>query len=121
MKRALVIAGTMLLLGYAVWMGLQGRPPRAPAKFAFAAQSIVLPASTEALPAGAHADVVAANCTSCHSAAMITTQPPLKREQWEAIVKKMREVYKAPITETDVPPIVDYLEAFSERQAEAGR
>ena len=117
MNRALVIAGTLLLLGYAVWMGLQRRPTPRPAKFAFASQTIVLPASTETLPAGAHVDVVTANCTSCHSAAMITTQPALKREQWEATVKKMREAYKAPISDGDVAASVEYLTALSARQA----
>ena len=79
--------------------------------------SETLPAETEALPAGPGEDVVTANCTACHSAAMITAQPPLKPEQWAATVKKMREVYKAPVAEADVPTILAYLDALSARQA----
>jgi cytochrome c5 len=121
MKRIAVVAGLVLLFGYAVWMGLARWPAPPPRKISFASQSITLPQSTETLPAGAHADVVTANCTSCHSAAMITTQPALKREQWEATVKKMREVYKAPIADADLPPIVDYLTALSGRVSAEAR
>lgn len=78
--------------------------------------SETLPAESETLPANAGADVVTANCTACHSAAMITAQPPLKPEQWAATVKKMREVYKAPVAEADVPAILAYLDALSARQ-----
>jgi hypothetical protein len=121
MRRGLVIVGTLLLLGYAIWMGVQRRPPRAPPKFAFASQTITLPASSEVLPAGQHVELVTANCTSCHSAAMMTTQPALTRAQWEATVKKMREVYKAPIADDDVPPILAYLEGMSTRTLAAGQ
>jgi hypothetical protein len=120
-RRVAVIAGTSLLLGYAVWMGLQPRPPRPPAKFVFAAQGIALPENAEALPPGPHLDLVTANCTSCHSAMMLTTQPALKREQWAASVKKMREVYKAPIADGDVAPILDYLDGMSAGVAKASR
>ena len=81
-----------------------------------ASVNAVLPDETEALPAGAGEDVVTANCTACHSAGMITAQPPLKPEQWAATVKKMREVYKAPVAEADVPAILTYLNGLSERQ-----
>jgi cytochrome c5 len=121
MKRAAVIVGTLVLLGYAVWMGLQPRPRPAPPRFAFAAQSIALPASTEALPPGPHLELVQANCLSCHSAMMLTTQPALKREQWEAIVKKMREVYKAPIADADVAPAIDYLTSMSNQVERTSR
>jgi hypothetical protein len=42
---------------------------------------------------------------------MILTQPPLAKAAWEAEVAKMRNVYKAPVDEKDVPTIVDYLTA----------
>jgi hypothetical protein len=40
---------------------------------------------------------------------MVLTQPRLSRSQWQAEVDKMRNTYKAPISATDVPAIVDYL------------
>jgi cytochrome c5 len=58
---------------------------------------------------GPGADVVNNNCLACHSVGMVMTQPPLSRQTWEAEVAKMRNAYKAPISDEDVPPIVDYL------------
>jgi cytochrome c5 len=58
---------------------------------------------------GPGADVVNNNCLACHSVGMVMTQPPLSRQTWEAEVAKMRNVYKAPISDEDVTPIVDYL------------
>lgn len=49
------------------------------------------------------------NCTACHSAEMIFTQPALSKTVWQAEVTKMTKVYKAAIAEEDVPAIVDYL------------
>ena len=121
MKRLFAVAGLALLFGYAVWMGLQRWPAPPPKKFNFAALPITLPASSETLPDGPHVALATANCTSCHSAAMMTNQPALKREQWEATVKKMREVYKAPVADADVAPIVDYLTGMSEGVAKAAR
>ena len=58
---------------------------------------------------GPGADVVNNNCLACHSVGMVLTQPPLSRQTWEAEVAKMRNVFKAPIANEDVTPIVDYL------------
>ena len=53
---------------------------------------------------GPGADVVNNNCLACHSVGMVLTQPPLSRQTWEAEVAKMRNVFKAPIANEDVPP-----------------
>ena len=58
---------------------------------------------------GPGADVVNANCLSCHSAGMVLTQPRVTRVVWQGEVEKMRNTYKAPVDEKDVPAIVDYL------------
>lgn len=58
---------------------------------------------------GPGADAANNNCLACHSVGMVLTQPPLSRQTWEAEVAKMRNVYKAPIANEDVTPIVDYL------------
>jgi cytochrome c5 len=55
------------------------------------------------------AEAVNNNCLACHSTGMVLTQPRLSRAEWQAEVDKMRNAYKAPIADADVPPIVDYL------------
>ena len=73
-----------------------------------ASASIELP-DDPPYPAGAGADLMNANCTACHSAAMALTQPAFSKAQWTATVEKMRDTYKAQVAEKDVPAIVDYL------------
>jgi sulfite dehydrogenase (cytochrome) subunit B len=58
---------------------------------------------------GPGADLATANCRSCHSAAYVYTQPPLNRKQWTAEVVKMQKAFGAPIADSDVSAIVDYL------------
>lgn len=77
--------------------------------FTLTSAAVELPTEDVGLPPGPHGDAVQANCTSCHSPAMILQQPPLTREAWQAEVKKMREVYHAPVDDAAVPGIVDYL------------
>ena len=51
-----------------------------------------------------------ANCVACHSADYMLYQPPTaSRAYWEAMVKRMKAVFKAPIDDDDMPLIVDYL------------
>lgn len=75
--------------------------------------SVDLPDDTVPFPDGPHAAVINANCTSCHSATMALSQPRLSRDQWKAIVEKMRATYKAPVPASAVPEILDYLNAMS--------
>ena len=73
-----------------------------------------LPEETAAFKPGAGLDAVQGNCTACHSADYIKTQPrgeKFKKDFWAAEVTKMIKVYGAPIDETDVGKIVDYLTA----------
>ncbi len=58
---------------------------------------------------GDGSDPINANCTACHSAEMVLTQPPLPRATWQAEVTKMVKVYKASVDEKDIPAIVEYL------------
>lgn len=58
---------------------------------------------------GPNVDLATANCRTCHSAAYVYTQPPLNRAQWTAEVVKMKTAYGAPIDDTNVDKIVDYL------------
>jgi hypothetical protein len=71
-----------------------------------------LPPETAAFKPGPNRDVVLNNCTTCHSADYIATQPrgpKFKEEFWRAEVNKMIKVYGAPIAEADVAKIVEYL------------
>jgi len=76
------------------------------------AKSIALPTESpplkaSSLPGYAKAQ---ANCVACHSAEYMLYQPPTApRAYWEAMVTRMKVVFKAPIDDADMPPIVDYL------------
>ena len=51
-----------------------------------------------------------ANCVACHSAEYMLYQPAsAPRTYWDAMVKRMQAVFKAPIPQEDMPAIVDYL------------
>jgi hypothetical protein len=74
--------------------------------------SYKLPEETAAFKPGPNVEIVQGNCTACHSADYINTQPrgpKFKKEFWQAEVTKMIKLYGAPIDEADVSKIVDYL------------
>ena len=70
---------------------------------------VTLPESTATFPPGPGVDVANADCVACHSVGMIMNQPVMPRAAWEAEVNKMRNVFKAPVPESDVAAITDYL------------
>jgi sulfite dehydrogenase (cytochrome) subunit B len=73
-----------------------------------------LPDETAAFKPGANLETVQNNCTACHTADYIKTQPhgeKFKKDFWAAEVTKMIKVYGAPIEDADVGKIVDYLTA----------
>ena len=50
------------------------------------------------------------NCVACHSAEYMVYQPPnASRPYWDAMVKRMKTVFKAPVPDDDIPALVDYL------------
>ena len=77
-----------------------------------ASKTITLPADAvvlkpSSLPGYAKAQ---ANCVACHSAEYMQYQPPTApRAYWDAMVKRMKQVFKAPINDEDMPEIIDYL------------
>jgi len=76
--------------------------------------SYKLPGETAAFKPGPNLEVVQNNCTACHSADYVSTQPrgpKFKKDFWQAEVTKMIKVYGAPIDDADVGKIVDYLAA----------
>lgn len=102
MRRALAL---LILLA-----GCSGQPD---SKFAFTDVAVNLPQDTALFPVRAGSDAMNANCAGCHSTSMILLQPALTSDEWKAEIKKMREVYKAPIDPAAEPAILAYLEATS--------
>ncbi len=73
-----------------------------------------LPEETAAFKPGPGVEAAQNNCTACHSADYIQTQPrgpKFKKDFWQAEVTKMIKVYGAPIDDADAAAIVDYLTA----------
>jgi sulfite dehydrogenase (cytochrome) subunit B len=73
-----------------------------------------LPDETAAFKPGPDLEAAQNNCTGCHSADYIETQPHAmksKKDFWQAEVTKMIKTYGAPIEDADVSKIVDYLTA----------
>jgi len=79
---------------------------------AAAPRSIELPpdgAQLKASPLPGYAKAQA-HCVACHSAEYMLYQPAsAPRPYWDAMVKRMQAVFKAPIPQEDMPDIVDYL------------
>lgn len=72
-------------------------------------ETVAWPDNDRPFPQAGGVDEVTQNCTGCHSANMVLTQPVLGAATWQAEVDKMRKLYKAPVAEADVPAIVSYL------------
>lgn len=49
------------------------------------------------------------NCTACHSAQYMQTQPASSQAWWSAEVVKMQKAYGAPIPEADMQAIAEYM------------
>ncbi len=79
----------------------------APTTIALTSQSITLPDETATLPASA--EILTTNCTACHSAEQLLTQPKLDAKTWTAEIGKMRTAYKASIDPKDDPKILAAL------------
>jgi cytochrome c5 len=65
------------------------------------------------LKGGPESDRVRGHCSACHSVDYILMNSPfMKRATWEAEVRKMIKVMGAPIPETEVPALTDYLTKY---------
>ena len=61
--------------------------------------------------AGEGREIFVARCTSCHSIDYVEMHARLgTRALWEAEVAKMRNAFKAPMSDEDARQILDYLE-----------
>jgi mono/diheme cytochrome c family protein len=87
------------------------------------AKEIQLPPETVALKKADSPGYVLASglCVTCHSADYVAYQPPNEPKAfWLAEATKMKKVYGAPITDAQLDPIAEYLEATYGAK-EAGR
>lgn len=64
-------------------------------------------------------DVYRKDCLTCHTARYVSMQPRFSKTVWQSEVKKMVDVYGAPISEADQALIVDYLAAVKGAEAPA--
>jgi len=96
----------ILLLAAIVMVPLRSE---AQAAFVLKSTNVTLPESTAMFPPGPGADVANADCLACHSVGMVMNQPVMPKAAWEAEVNKMRTAFKAPVPESDVAAITDYL------------
>jgi cytochrome c5 len=71
--------------------------------------SVNLPVSDSTFPPGDGAQIVNANCLMCHSEGMVMRQPPLAEAQWLDEVRKMREIFRAPIPAENDATLARYL------------
>ena len=108
MNRAAKSIGAVAAMGLATLAAMPLAVPIARA----AEKTLTLPADgvqlePSALPGYAKAK---AECVACHSAEYFAYQPPsAPRTYWDAMVTRMKTVFKAPIDDADQPLIVDYL------------
>ncbi len=72
---------------------------------------IELPTETFVMKDGPGRDIMMTNCLMCHSAEYFTTQPPLARAGWQAIVEKMKVKFGSPMSDDQIQAVVDYLTA----------
>ena len=114
-----LVSVAMLLAGGIAWWST-ARADVAAKKDAVSRQGAIvkveLPSSDESFPPGVGADIASSQCLICHSAAMILTQPPLKRDEWRAEITKMRTVYGAPILQDQVEALAEYLKNINGRE-----
>lgn len=64
---------------------------------------------------GPDAELLSANCAACHSADMILYQPAMDAGHWAETVRKMRDVYKAPIEDADAAKLPEALARLQAR------
>jgi mono/diheme cytochrome c family protein len=111
----------ILSLACAVAWWSSARADSAPGKTGVASRqwaivTVELPANDAPFPPGIGADIATSQCLICHSAGMVLTQPPLKKDEWRAEILKMRTAYGAPIRDDQVDALSEYLKNINGRQ-----
>ena len=78
--------------------------------------NLTLPDSHNVFPPGEGADIANSQCMICHSAGMVTRQPPLTYDGWKSEINKMRSAYGAPLPEDQVDSLAKYLTSIVGKQ-----
>ncbi len=106
MKKAWLVFAAMSLssIGVGVAIAANPAPPQGTV-------TIVLPSDTASFKPGPGVETARRYCLTCHSSAYVSTQPHLTTAQWAAEIKKMKNVYGAPIPDDQVSLLVTYLTA----------
>ena len=75
------------------------------------AAEIILPSETARLTESSLPGFVLAttHCYTCHSVDYVRMQPVSTRAYWKSSVAKMQKTFGAPIPDSAVDPLVDYL------------
>ena len=71
--------------------------------------TIILPHDEPWFPPGPGREEFVTACVVCHSPRYVTMQPRFPRATWLSEVKKMKDVYGAHISDSQVAKITDYL------------
>ena len=123
MRRAVILA-LIVMLGTLGWAWYAHGPPAiretsdgvSAAGVTLASQTLAVPEGTIAFPAGADGELLALDCTACHSPELILVQPPLGADKWQAEIDKMRKAYHATIDAKDDAALVAALGRLQARQ-----
>lgn len=116
MRKALVLFAALpaLVLAGCSKGGGDGGSVTLPKDFKLVSASEDFPVDADAeFPAGPQADAINNNCRACHSPSMVLVQPPLSHDEWVKVVGKMQHTFKAPVPDSEVPKILEYLDAHS--------
>ena len=113
-----IAAMLSLACGVALWSSARadsasGKKEVGPRQWAIV--RVELPTGDESFPPGIGADIASSQCLICHSAAMVLTQPPLKKDEWRAEIMKMRSAYGALIPDDQVDGLSEYLKNINGR------
>ncbi|RQR57369.1 cytochrome c [Burkholderia sp. Bp9126] len=86
---------------------------RSPRAVPGSAVEVTLPGDARKFPPGPGVELANLHCLVCHSAGMVTRQPPLSFQEWKAEVVKMRAVYGAPLPPEAIDDLARYLTAIN--------
>jgi sulfite dehydrogenase (cytochrome) subunit B len=102
-KKWWIALAAMSLIGAGVAIAANPSPPQG-------TMTIVLPSDPgTGFKPGPGVEIARTYCLTCHSSAYVSMQPRLTVAQWTAEVKKMKNVYGAPIPDNQVSTLVTYL------------
>lgn len=73
------------------------------------AETAIVPFQADELPSGPNFALYKASCLTCHTSSYVIQTPKSPRNYWETEVKKMVDLYDAPLNDESQKLIVDYL------------